>query len=67
MDELFEMLTWNNLKIHQKQIFILNSAGFYNNLIAHFKTMHQEGFLYNNPMEEIIFINTPEEFLLYLK
>ena len=28
MDELFEMLTWNQLNIHNKKIFILNSGGF---------------------------------------
>jgi uncharacterized protein (TIGR00730 family) len=28
MDELFEMLTWNQLSIHDKKIFILNSIGF---------------------------------------
>jgi uncharacterized protein (TIGR00730 family) len=30
LDELFEMLTWNQLSIHSKKIFILNTAGFYN-------------------------------------
>jgi uncharacterized protein (TIGR00730 family) len=66
MDELFEMLTWNNLKIHQKQIFILNSAGFYDNLIAHIQTMYTEGFLYSNPIEEIIIIQNPAEIIPYL-
>ena len=28
LDELFEMLTWNQLKIHDKKIYILNSGGF---------------------------------------
>ncbi len=34
LDELFEMLTWNQLKIHSKRIFILNSGGFYDHLLA---------------------------------
>jgi len=29
LDEFFEMVTWNQLKIHDKKIFILNSGGFY--------------------------------------
>ncbi len=29
LDELFEMVTWNQLKIHDKKIYILNSAGYY--------------------------------------
>ena len=28
MDELFEMLTWNQLAIHDKPIFLLNSGGY---------------------------------------
>ena len=29
MDEFFEMVTWNQLSIHDKKIFILNTAGFF--------------------------------------
>ncbi len=35
LDEMFEMLTWNTLKIHNKKIILLNTAGFYDHLIAH--------------------------------
>ena len=66
MDELFEMLTWNNLKIHHKKIFILNTAGFYDNLLAHINTMYEQGFLYDNPTEEITILNSPEEIVSYL-
>lgn len=48
LDELFEILTWNNLSIHDKKVIILNSAGFYNHLLAHLQQMQHEGFLYNN-------------------
>ena len=66
MDELFEMLTWNNLKIHHKKIFIVNSAGFYDNLIAHINKMFNEGFLYTNPTEDLIILRNAEEFIEYL-
>lgn len=46
LDELFEILTWNQLSIHDKKIFILNSGGFYDHLIQHVKVMSSEGFLY---------------------
>ena len=46
LDELFEMLTWNQLSIHDKKIFILNTAGFYNHLILHMESMESRGFLY---------------------
>jgi uncharacterized protein (TIGR00730 family) len=47
LDELFEMLTWNQLSIHDKKIFILNTAGFYNHLINHLETLESTGFLYD--------------------
>lgn len=61
LDELFEMITWNNLSLHDKHIFILNSAGYYNHLLAHINTMDVGGFLYENPMERITVIDSPKE------
>jgi uncharacterized protein (TIGR00730 family) len=61
MDEMFEIITWNQLKIHQKKIYILNSAGFYNHLIAHLKMMEDEDFLYKEIGSLIEIISTPEE------
>jgi uncharacterized protein (TIGR00730 family) len=66
LDELFEMLTWNQLSIHNKQIFILNTAGFYNHLLAHAKTMQQENFLYDAIEERITVITLPEEMEAFL-
>src|SRR5687768_10453365 len=61
MDELFEMLTWNQLKIHDKKIYILNSDGYYTHLLHHMNMMRKEGFLYEPPDERIIFCNSPVE------
>lgn len=61
LDEFFEMLTWNQLKIHDKKIYILNSAGFYNYLILHLKQLQKDGFLYENLDERIAFCDTPVE------
>jgi uncharacterized protein (TIGR00730 family) len=44
MDELFELLTWNQLSIHDKPVFILNSGGFYDALLQHMQIMMQEKF-----------------------
>ena len=66
LDEVFEMLTWNQLKIHSKKIFFMNTAGFYDHLIAHIKCMHDEGFLYNHPEEQMIVITDPGEMENYL-
>ena len=51
MDELFEMLTWNQLAIHDKPIFILNTEGFYTQLFEMMQTMHLHGFLHE-PLEK---------------
>ena len=61
LDELFEMFTWNNLKIHEKKIILLNTAGFYDHLIAHIEVMERENFLYDNWRDQIIVCNTPAE------
>lgn len=61
LDELFEMLTWNQLKIHDKKIYVLNSAGFYNHLILHLKQLQKEGFLYEDLEERLIFCDSPVE------
>jgi uncharacterized protein (TIGR00730 family) len=61
LDEFFEMLTWNQLKIHSKKIYVLNSDGFYNHLIRHLHQMEKEDFLYDSQEDGIIFCNTPVE------
>lgn len=66
LDELFELLTWNQLSIHDKKIFLLNTAGFYNSLITHLKQMADEGFLYF-PLDEVITVlDNPEALTEYL-
>lgn len=60
LDELFEMITWNQLHIHDKKIVLLNSDGYYNNLIAHLEQMQSEGFLYNAWNESVIIIEDPQ-------
>jgi uncharacterized protein (TIGR00730 family) len=66
LDELFEMVTWNQLSIHDKQIFILNTAGFYNHLLAHAKQMQQEGFLYDTVEDRITLLENPAQLITHL-
>ena len=54
LDELFEMLTWNNLKIHNKKVFILNIDGYYDALIQLLENMDTNGFMYDNWKDRII-------------
>nr|WP_295875231.1 TIGR00730 family Rossman fold protein [uncultured Chitinophaga sp.] len=45
MEELFEMLTWGQLGLHQKPIGLLNVNGFYDALHQLSQTMTDKGFL----------------------
>ncbi len=67
LDELFETVTWNQLTIHDKEIYILNSGGFYNHLMEHIEQMKQEGFLYDDAMKRITVVQTPGELMNIFK
>ena len=45
LDEFFEILTWRQLRLHNKPIGILDIGGFYQHLLAHIKLMWEKGFL----------------------
>lgn len=45
LDEMFEILTWSQLKIHSKPCFIYNTKGFYDSLLGFLKHSNQEGFI----------------------
>ncbi len=53
LEELFEMLTWAQLDIHQKPIGILNTNGFYDDLLAMIRKMVEKGFLHQAYLEMI--------------
>lgn len=66
LDELFEMITWNQLSIHDKHIFILNTNGFYNHLIAHIAKMQEEGFLYEAATKRLKYAPDPASIMAML-
>ena len=47
MDELFEALTWRQLKIHDKPIVLLNLDGYYDPLVAFLDRAEESGFVQN--------------------
>jgi uncharacterized protein (TIGR00730 family) len=63
LDELFEMLTWNQLSIHDKRIFILNSVGFFDHLLAQIDRLEKQGFLYETAKERITVLSDPSQLL----
>jgi uncharacterized protein (TIGR00730 family) len=66
LDELSEVLTWNQLSIHNKKVFILNSGGFYDHLIQHLHFLAKEGFLYGDISEQITIIEEPGKLAEFL-
>jgi uncharacterized protein (TIGR00730 family) len=66
MDELFEMLTWNQLAIHDKPIFILNTGGYYSDLFQMMQVMHREGFLYDSLESRVGIFNLPQAVIDHL-
>lgn len=66
MDEMFEMLTWNQLAIHDKPIIILNTAGFYTDLFQMMQVMHKNGFLYEPLNERVKIFDLPDNLMDYV-
>lgn len=66
LDELFETLTWNQLSLHDKKVFILNTSGFYDRLLQHLNFLNAEGFLWEDIKGLFVVLNDPKELLEYL-
>lgn len=63
LDELFETLTWNQLSLHDKKVFLLNTAGFYNHLLQHLEFLNEQGFLWNDLKGLMVVLDEPKEIL----
>ena len=46
LDELFELLTWRQIGLHEQPIGLLNAHGFYDPLLSQIRSMRREGFLH---------------------
>lgn len=63
MDELFEILTWRQLRIFHGPIGILNVNGFYDSLLDQMDKMTEDGFLSPETREIPIVESDPEVLL----
>lgn len=45
LEELFEVITWAQIHIHSKPIFIFNQDGFYDDLVSLMESMIKKGFV----------------------
>lgn len=53
LDEMFEILTWAQLGLHKKPIYLLNEFGFYDSLMQYIRHSHTEGFIKNEHVQLI--------------
>jgi uncharacterized protein (TIGR00730 family) len=59
-EELFEVLTWQALKLHAKPILLLNINGFYDPLLAFLDHCVVEGMLKPKSRESLLIANSVE-------
>ena len=45
MEEMLETITWCQLQVHNKPVYIYNASGFWSPMHAMFAAAHQEGFI----------------------
>lgn len=62
-EELFEIITWAQLGLHQKPIGLLNVNGFYDDLIEMLKNMVRKGLLKKDNFELLLIAEEIEELL----
>jgi uncharacterized protein (TIGR00730 family) len=63
MDELFEILAWSQLGLHDKPVGLLNVNGFYDYLLQHIDKMVEEGFLKPQNRDLLVVANNIEDLL----
>ena len=67
MEEIFEMLTWNQLHLHEKPCGFLNVAGYYDALVGFLEHMVQQRFLKQPQLDALIVDADPGSLLTKLR
>jgi len=62
LEEMFEVLAWQTLKLHAKPVVLLNVDGFFDTLLVFLDVCDREGMLRGN-RGILLVANTPEEAL----
>ena len=61
LDEFFEIVTWRQLHRHNKPIVVLNSQGYWDNLVGLFGAIITQGFAHRGHDALITVVNDPAE------
>lgn len=59
LDELFEILTWAHLGLHEKPVGLVNSAGYFDPLLRFLRYAVQEGFVHARQLERLLCASEP--------
>lgn len=63
LDELSEVITWNQLKLIEKPVGILNTDGYYDHLLAFIDRAVADGLIRSEHRDSIVVDTHPEELL----
>lgn len=63
LDEMFEIVTWRQLHLHNKPIVILNTAGYWSPLLTLIDSMIGEGFAHKGHEALVTVVDRPEDVL----
>lgn len=67
LDELFEVITWNQLGIHSKPCGILNVDGYFDHLISFMHSMVNDAFIQPDHLDYLVVSDHPQELLENLR
>jgi uncharacterized protein (TIGR00730 family) len=62
-EELFEILTWSQIGLHQKPVGLLNVLGYFDPLLTLVEHARSEGFIYTEHRALLIHSDTPDDLL----
>ncbi|KAK3026372.1 hypothetical protein RJ639_040461 [Escallonia herrerae] len=63
MEELLEMVSWSQLRVHRKPVGLLNIDGYYDCLLRLFDKGVEEGFINPSARDILISAKTPKELI----
>jgi len=66
LEEFLEVLTWNQLKIHNKPVLVFNINNYFDHLIKMFDYIHKEGFAKNSSFQNLKVFSDVNELNKYL-
>lgn len=67
LEELFEIVTWAQLGLHNKPIGLVNANGYYTAMVQQLEHMVQEGLLRQSNLDLLQIADTPEAVLQLMK